>query len=54
MRVSGALPGLEAYWSLDERGQLALDRTLHGHDAVLGLLTMPDSADPTWILDGAI
>ena len=53
-RVSGGLPGLEAYWPLEERGQLALDHALNGHDAVLGTLTTPDAADPLWIADGAI
>ncbi len=53
-RISGALPGLEAYWALEEGGQLALDRTSHGHEGVLGRLTTPDPDDPRWILDGPI
>lgn len=53
-RVPAGLPGLEGYWPLEERGQLALDHTLLGHDAVLGTLTTPDPSDPVWIFDGAI
>lgn len=53
-RISGAVPGLEAYWPLEERGQLAIDWTSHGHEGVLGRLTTPDADDPVWILDGPI
>ena len=53
-RISGAAPGLVAYWPLEEGGQLALDHTARGHDAVLGALTLPDPSDPTWIRDGPI
>lgn len=53
-RISGSVPGLQAYWPLEESGQLALDRTLHGHDAVLGRRTRPDGADPEWIRTGPI
>lgn len=48
-------PGMEMYLPLEERGgQVALDRALRSHDAVLGSLVMPDSNDPAWIGDGPI
>jgi hypothetical protein len=54
-RISPATPGLIAYWQIEEfGGQLVLDRTLSGHDAILGDRTVPDPADPTWIGDGPI
>ena len=53
-RVSASSPGLEMYLALEESGQLAFDRTLRGHDGVLGMFTTEDPADPEWILDGAI
>lgn len=53
-RIDPGLAGLEAYLPLEEAGQLALDRTLHGHDAVLGRLTIADGVDPAWIADGAL
>ncbi|MCA9610125.1 MAG: hypothetical protein KC619_31225 [Myxococcales bacterium] len=52
MRISGSIPGMVAYWRLDERGQIALDYTASGHFAILGALTTPDPADPRWIADG--
>ncbi|MCS6800100.1 MAG: LamG domain-containing protein [Myxococcota bacterium] len=53
-RIAPGTPGLLAYWPLEERGQVALDRTLRGHDAVLGALTGEDASDPMWIDDGAL
>ena len=53
-RLLGSEPGLVGYWRLDERGQIALDYTARGRVGVLGALTTPDPADPSWILDGAI
>ncbi len=53
-RLSPPPPGMEAYWPLEESGQIVLDRTLRGNEGVLGDLTFPDPADPTWITDGAI
>lgn len=53
-RISGGIPSLEAYWPLEEAGQLALDHTLNGHDAVLGNFTTPDGSDPQWIRSGPI
>jgi len=53
-RISGFRPGLIAYWQLEESGQIARDLTLHGHEAILGDLTVSDPADPTWIDDGPI
>jgi hypothetical protein len=52
MRISGSIPGMLGYWRLDERGQIALDYTATGNVAILGALTTPDPADPTWISDG--
>lgn len=52
-RVPPMTPSLVVYLPLEERGQIALDRTLQGHDAVLGSLTTEDEADPDWIEDGA-
>lgn len=51
-RVSGAIPALQSYWRLDERGQIVLDHTAMGRVGILGRFTTPDAADPTWILDG--
>jgi len=53
-RLSPVPPGMEAYWPLEERGQIVIDRTLRGNEGVLGNRTFPDDADPTWILDGPI
>ena len=53
-RISAVVAGLQAYWPLEESGQIAVDRTRHGHDGVLGRLTTPDGADPNWMRDGAI
>lgn len=53
-RIDPGLAGLEMYLPLEEAGQLALDRTLHGHEAVLGRLTVADDWDPSWIADGAL
>lgn len=53
-RISGAVPGLVAYWRLDESGQFVIDYAARGHIGVLGNFTTPDFADPTWILDGAL
>jgi hypothetical protein len=53
-RLTPPPPGMEAYWPLEESGQLALDRSLRGNDGVLGDFTFPDGADPTWINDGPI
>ncbi|MCB9596223.1 MAG: LamG domain-containing protein [Sandaracinaceae bacterium] len=52
MRISGSIPGMVAYWRLDERGQIALDYTASGKVAILGALTTADPADPMWIGDG--
>lgn len=51
-RIAGSIPGMVAYWRLDEAGQIALDWTARGNVGVLGRLTRVDPADPTWILDG--
>ncbi|GAB5541918.1 MAG: hypothetical protein SangKO_016780 [Sandaracinaceae bacterium] len=51
-QISGAVPGLVAYWRMDERGQFVTDYTARGHIGVLGNRTTADPADPTWILDG--
>ncbi len=53
-RIDPGLAGLEAYLPLEESGQLALDRTLHGHEGVLGRMTTADDLDPRWIADGAL
>jgi hypothetical protein len=53
-RLSPPPPGMEAYWPLEEAGQIVLDRTLRGNEGVLGDFTFPDPADPTWITDGPI
>jgi hypothetical protein len=53
-RLSPPPPGMEAYWPLEEAGQIILDRTLRGNEGVLGDFTFPDPADPTWITDGPI
>jgi hypothetical protein len=53
-RFAVALPGMEMYLPLEERGQIALDRSLRGHDGVLGNLVTPDPSDPAWIFDGPI
>lgn len=46
-------PGLLAYWPLETRSQVQLDRTLLGNDAFLGTSSVPDPADPVLIPDGA-
>ena len=51
-RISGSIPGMVAYWRLDGSGQIVLDYTASGNVGILGQLTTPDPADPTWILDG--
>ena len=53
-RLSPVPPGMEAYWPLEERGQIIIDRTLRGNEGVLGNRTFPDAADPRWIFDGPI
>jgi hypothetical protein len=53
-RVPSSSPGLEMYLALEEAGQIAFDRSLHGHEGVLGLFTVEDPADPEWIMDGVI
>jgi hypothetical protein len=45
--------GLVAYWPLDGVGQVVLDRSLNGNDGFRGSSPAEDSADPTWIADGA-
>jgi hypothetical protein len=45
--------GLVAYWPLDGGGQVVLDRSLNGNDGFRGSSPAEDSADPTWIADGA-
>jgi hypothetical protein len=54
-RFPAGTAGLAAYWPLQEApaGQIALDRSLRGSDAILGELTTADDADPRWITDGA-
>jgi len=43
--------GLVAYWNLDEgMGQIALDVTSNGLDAILGTSEDPDQNDPNWII----
>ncbi|AKF06019.1 hypothetical protein DB32_003168 [Sandaracinus amylolyticus] len=55
-RLSTGTATLAAYWPLEEApaGQIALDRSLRGNDAILGQITTTDPRDPTWILDGAL
>ncbi|MGE0786965.1 MAG: LamG-like jellyroll fold domain-containing protein [Sandaracinaceae bacterium] len=50
--LPSGIPGMIAYYRLDESGQLAFDHAFGFHHAVLGRLTTPDSADPMWIGDG--
>jgi hypothetical protein len=45
--------GLVAYWPLDGVGQVVLDRSLNGNDGFRGSSPAEDTADPTWIADGA-
>lgn len=55
MTVPSGTPSLALYWPIEEApGQLLLDRSLRGNDAILGALNTPDSADPVWISDGAL
>ena len=55
MRVPFGSAGLAVYWPFEEApGQIALDRSLRGNDAILGALTTPDDRDPAWITDGPI
>jgi hypothetical protein len=55
-RLPFGTAGLAAYWPLEEApaGQIALDRSLRGIDAILGSGTTVDIFDPTWIFDGPI
>jgi len=53
-RLSPPPPGMEAYWPMEESGQIILDRALRGNEGVLGDFTFPDPADPEWIRDGPI
>ena len=45
--------GLIAYWPLGGVGQVVLDRSLNGNDGFRGTSPAEDTADPTWIADGA-
>ncbi len=48
------VPGMVAYYRLDESGQILIDYAAGSHPGVLGRLTTPDPADGQWILDGPI
>jgi len=45
--------GISAYWPLDGIGQVVLDRSLNGNDGFRGTSPSEDTADPSWIPDGA-
>lgn len=50
--LSSGIPGMVSYYRLNESGQIAIDYAFGSNPAVLGRLTTPDPADPTWIQDG--
>lgn len=53
--IPSGTASLALYWPIEEApGQLLLDRSLRGNDAILGALNTTDSADPTWISDGVL
>lgn len=52
MLPSGIM-ALSAYWPLEERGQIVLDRSFHGAEGVLGETTDVERVDPIRIRDGA-
>jgi hypothetical protein len=51
--LPSGIVALSAYWPLEERGQIVLDRSLHGADGVLGETSDVERADPMRISDGA-
>ncbi len=51
--LPSGIVGLSAYWPLEGRGQIVLDRSLHGADGVLGDTFEIEVVDPMRIPDGA-